>query len=177
MSPLGQYVRQMSSWPVIVTSSARNVSRRRANGMGGVDGVVGGGGHQIMKHSVSKDEDDIDDDDDNKNKQPVQIDELQVYLLSIVLLFSPEGIADSLENADVVSHIQEYYLTLLHRYLTYRYSNKTVLRPKRFLTYPGFFCQFICINILIASIWNITTQITRKWKNTVSMTLKYYKQQ
>jgi len=51
------------------------------------------------------------------------IDDLQVYLMSAILVFSSEGITSKLKRPDIVDRIQEYYLTMLHRYLKYRYGH------------------------------------------------------
>ena len=51
------------------------------------------------------------------------IDDLQVYLMSAILAFSTDGIVTKLNRPDVVDRIQEYYLTMLHRYLKYRYGD------------------------------------------------------
>ena len=55
------------------------------------------------------------------------IDDLQVYLMSAILAFSTDGIVTKLNRPDVVDRIQEYYLTMLHRYLKYRYGDEEAI--------------------------------------------------
>ena len=70
----------------------------------------------IMKEEVNN-EQSLDSD------QTIEvIDELQVYLMSSILLFSTEGLTSKLDSPDIVEEMQEYYLTMLHRYLKYRYG-------------------------------------------------------
>ena len=59
----------------------------------------------------------------NTNDTIEIIDDLQVYLMSAILSFSTDGIVKKLSRPDVVDRIQEYYLTMLHRYLKYRYGD------------------------------------------------------
>ena len=59
----------------------------------------------------------------NTNDTIEIIDDLQVYLMSAILAFSTDGIVTKLSRPDVVDRIQEYYLTMLHRYLKYRYGD------------------------------------------------------
>ena len=68
-------------------------------------------------------------DDEVKNDKPWNssekveiIDDIQVYLMSAILVFSTDGITSKLSRPDIVDQIQEYYLTMLHRYLKYRYG-------------------------------------------------------
>ena len=58
----------------------------------------------------------------NTSQKVEIIDDLQVYLMSAILVFSTEGIRSKLRRPDIVDRIQEHYLTMLHRYLKYRYG-------------------------------------------------------
>ena len=58
----------------------------------------------------------------NSNGTVEVIDDLQVYLMSAILAFSTDGIISKLSRPDVVERVQAYYLTMLHRYLKYRYG-------------------------------------------------------
>ena len=60
---------------------------------------------------------------DVNSKEPVEIiDEHKLFLMGGVLLFSTYGICDRLEGPDIIEKIQRYMLTLLQRYLIYRYG-------------------------------------------------------
>ena len=73
-------------------------------------------------------------DDEVANEKPMNssekveiIDDLQVYLMSAILVFSTDGITSKLSRPDIVDRIQEYYLTMLHRYLKYRYGHQEAM--------------------------------------------------
>ena len=66
-------------------------------------------------------EEEVKHDKSSSNKVEI-IDDLQVYLMSAILAFSTDGIVSKLSRPDVVERIQEHYLTMLHRYLKYRYG-------------------------------------------------------
>ena len=69
-------------------------------------------------------EDEVKNDKSLNPSEKVEIiDDLQVYLMSAILAFSSDGIVSKLSRPDVVDRIQEYYLTMLHRYLKYRYGD------------------------------------------------------
>ena len=84
--------RQMSFWPILDKNAC------------------------IMEEEVKHDKCET-----SSNKVEI-IDDLQVYLMSAILAFSTDGIVSKLSRPDVVERIQEYYLTMLHRYLKYRYG-------------------------------------------------------
>ena len=90
--PQIRYFRQMSLWPV-------------------------------LDNNASGREDEVKDASSlSLNDTMEVIDEIQVYLMSAILTFSTDGIISKLARPDVVERIQAYYLTMLHRYLKYRYG-------------------------------------------------------
>ena len=50
------------------------------------------------------------------------VDENKLFLMGIILLFSTFDISSGLEQLDGIEAIQEDMVTLLHRYLIYRYG-------------------------------------------------------
>ena len=50
------------------------------------------------------------------------VDENKLFLMGIILLFSTFDISSGLEQLDGIESIQEDMVTLLHRYLIYRYG-------------------------------------------------------